>query len=303
MRVSLLSIYLPRIYLETKGSMMYKNIFLITALLIVSSLYSDGIISPAETLVCSSKLYTAEINDTLDERLTYDASKKLYRNDPVPWLDIIDFINLKHRTKGFIDLYLTVVSKNSLTEADNELQWKMYKDGDTRDDYDLRANADGVLVDMIDPNRKGKESYSDDGYSGSGLTNGQYLTFRFAVPYLLKNHYNMYIGRYNIRSQDDEQGDAESYQVLIYTPKVSDLLIPHVELITPQTAGVFIADYDSVRKIKKVPVKQWQVVVNTPVQFSGASSFNKTDEEIIEYKWEFSDAYGPIYGETASRVF
>lgn len=248
-----------------------------------------------------NKLYASSINSAAQY---FDNDYQIY------YQDIRKGITDRHRALGFMDIMVC-----TMTDPVTNL-WRMYGDGDNRNDTDLRAvDGDNTIWDMIDTNYKPSyRTLTTANVSGPGssptlwltgtnpsLNNtvttgnsyyargGEYVVARFSVPSVPSGAYSLFLGRQVIRPGTFGQESAQkagSYQILLYTPTITNTLIPVIYIQTPSIDGVWEYTYDYVSRIRLPSVKHIRVPRGTPITFSADRSFNATGSEVISFEWD-----------------
>ncbi len=220
---------------------------------------------------------------------------------PIYWLDIAKSLNQRHLALGFIDLVVTVNLQDPGDAAGTGLTngWLMNGDADNRGDNDLRSFADGQAFDTIDSNFKALafgtayNSTSVRYTSNTTAWNGEYVIMKFSVPDSIPTHYNLYLGKGNIQVTGAKTGTAFStatasglyYQVRVYTPVLTNTLIPVINISSPAVDGVYEQAFDPVANFMRNPVKHVRIPNKTPIVYSAANSF-KSNITIAKYEWD-----------------
>jgi hypothetical protein len=234
-----------------------------------------------------SRLYSVDDNFS-----TAPASD--FNNDyPIYFLDVSRGITKVHQALGYMDVMICLMISPA------QKRWRMHGDSDSRNDYDFRAvDGDGILYDLIDTNYKANyrnNSYdatvvqltatnlSANSYSAYG---GEYVVARFAVPRKTPSAYNLTLGKnikLGVTSGSEGSETGQSYQVLLYTPKLTNSLIPVCEI--QDIDGQWDSKYDRSARIKTVSSKTIKVPRDTSVTFNATNSYNTTDSPITNYQW------------------
>ncbi len=259
-----------------------------------------------------NQLYSSSINN---------AGQYFFNDYPVYYLDIRKGITDRHRALGFMDIMVCVMISPFFNAASVANPWHMYGDADNRGDLDLRAmDGDGTLWDMIDTNYKPSfrksavfsSASASLWLSGSNHTinnfttanayypkSGEYVVARFAVPTLASGAYSLFLGRNIIRpglNGAEAAQTANTYQVFLYTPTITNVLIPVIYVQTPSSDGVWEYTYDYVARIRLPPVKNIRVARGSPVTFAADRSFNQTGSSISTYEWDLTGGGSYVTG-------
>lgn len=231
-------------------------------------------------LIYQSKEYVCEPSAADDP--DYKAATLLRSDWPVAWADISQYITAAHRAQGFIDILLTI-DMTSPTGTEVTPKCYIYVDDDSRStSYDILANCDGGLYDMIDPDCKG--------YAGAVMLNGsliddeEYITLRFGVPPEIHNYYKVFFGRTNIYPYILSTSYSDFYQVKLYTPALSTgpYACPDINI-----HGRYKTEYASEKQAFKIPELYRYVTVNKPVTFDASRSVDTSESTITKYEWDF----------------
>jgi len=229
-------------------------------------------------LVYEGKKYTCSAT----EASNYKAGLDFYYGTPIPWVDISDYLTEQNNALGFVDIMVTVIITN-VYFTNYEKQWRIYADDDRRREYDLQVSSDNTLYELLDPTYK-KLTY--DQYNAYGYSK-QFITLRFYVPRKINYDYKVYLGRYNLRALTYNLNKASLFQAKLYSPILTNVLIPVVDIVYPETKGIFKSEYDETRNILTLPERHIYIGLGNPVKFSGSNSYNQSGSEIISYKWDF----------------
>lgn len=238
-----------------------------------------------------------------------------YNEAPFFWIDLAAGLNEKHRALGFIDLLLTVeiedapgLSTSELGMAPYTNGWRMAGDSDKKDSQDIRAVADGQVMEFLDTRYKCSYYYGDDYYDGrlfimttppqnasKTYYAGEYGILRMEVPRYPVRNYAFFIGANVLRPYNANkdygspfggESDAHglSYQGAIYTTVLSNRVIPVVDVKSPRTEGIWRQQYDDANNTLRPPVRQILLPARVPITFTGENSYRGTNK-IVSWEW------------------
>ncbi|MBL8992428.1 MAG: PKD domain-containing protein [Spirochaetia bacterium] len=249
-----------------------------------------------------NQLYTSSINN---------AGQYFFNDYPIYYQDISKGITDRHRALGFMDIMICVMIDPIVNSAGVLNPWHIYGDADNRSDLDIRAvDGDNTIWDMIDTNYKpsfrkaavftsasASVWLSSTNHTVNNFTtanayypkSGEFVIARFGMPSVASGDYSLFLGRNVVRpglNGAEATQTANSYQIFLYTPSITNVLIPVVYVQTPSMDGVWEYTYDYVARIRTPPVKHIRVVRGTPVTFSAGKSYNATSSAISTYEWD-----------------
>lgn len=234
-----------------------------------------------------------------------NAGASLDADYPIYFMDIASKVTDMHRALGFIDI-LVSLDIDPLT-----VPWRMFGSTDQRNDNDLRAVDGGSTIwPLSDTNYRaifragaGNASLS---YNNNALwlttTNtalgaqtylarsGEYCVARFAVPRSPASVYGIYLGRQNIRTGTigGEGGGTKTWSVKVhvYTPAITNVLIPRIDVVGPPQDGVWLSVVADSSAFKFAPTRRVQVPANVPVTLSASNSYNATGLPVTNWLWD-----------------
>lgn len=268
--------------------------------------------SGAAVFVASGKKFSTS-PDGANGTLAGDA---FFADTPFFYTDCARGITAQHRALGFIDLLVTVfmddapgVSVSGPGVAPYTNGWRMMGDSDRRDSQDIRVVADGSLFEFLDTRYKSQYSYNvsyDNGVlaimtfpprnSSRTYYSGEYAVLRMEVPRYPVKQYSVYVGPnvlrpypaglgYTTPTGDYNDGRALAYQGHIFTPILSNKIIPVIDIKSPSADGVFVQRYDDNANVLRPPVRTYYVPARVPIVFSGENSY-RSNVNIVSWEWQ-----------------
>ncbi len=227
-----------------------------------------------------------------------NAGTGLDNDYPIYYTDFGSKLTARHRALGFIDVMISV-DINPYTSV-----WRMYGDGDRRDDSDYRAvDGNSTVWELGDTNYRSYHRGLATTISNMWLTttnynygsqlylakSGEFCVARMLVPRYVTPVYGLFLGKQMIRLGafgSEGAGVATRVQVNLHTPMVSNKLIPVIDILSPTTDGVWDAVYDDASAFRFTPVKRMRVPAGVPITLSARNSFNETGSGISSYEWD-----------------
>lgn len=265
------------------------------------------------------------------------AGDAYYNGYPFFWVDVSRVLTAQHRALGFVDFMVTTIMEDAPGAsvsgpgvAPFTNGWRMMGDDDRRGNQDIRASADGVTCEFLDPRYKGSINFNKSydtmtilntqvGYPNFGYS-GEYAIIRMEVPRSPVRSYNLFLG-YNIiqpwpatyyygrgvtgfipagyPSGDGNSGQALSYQCQVYVPILTNSLIPVVDIKSPNYDGVYVQRFDENLGIMRATTRETRVSSRVPIVFTGENSY-MSNISVVKWEWQVDNpgvwtAGGPTY--------